>query len=227
MDWGSVAQWVAGGATFLAVIVALLKEEIVRLWRRPELAASIKLGPPDSHKTYFTYQVLQQQMLIQKKAECYYFRLWIENKGKTRGEKVQVFAAELSKRIADGTFRPVDDFLPMNLRWSHTHEIFAEGISPPIGKHCDLGHITVPDALVELQEDHPDAPPGTTVLALDLEAKPNTKSHLVPSGTYRLTLRIAGANCSPVTMTLEITITGDWYDDQPRMFRDGVGIRML
>jgi hypothetical protein len=123
--------------------------------------------------------------------------------------------------------RRVNNFQPMNLRWSHTHEIFADLISPPIGRHCDLGRISIPDSLVELQEDHPDAPPGRTVLALELEAKPNTKSHLLPPGKYELTLRIAGANCSAITMRLEITVTGDLYDDEERMFRDGVGIRML
>ena len=47
------------------------------------------------------------------------------------------------------------------------------------------------------------------------------------AGTYRLELSIAGVNALPKTKTLEITVTGDWYDDQQEMFRDGVRIRLL
>jgi hypothetical protein len=227
IDWGNVAQWAGALCTLSAVIVALTKEEIIRIWRRPKLVGTIKLAPPDSIKTNWTYYPYPQEPLRPEKADCYYFRLWISNEGNARAEKVQVFTAKISKRSVDGTFRPVGEFLPMNLRWANTHEIFAEAISPGMGKHCDLGHMTHPNALVLLQENHPDVPPGKTVLALDTEVKPNTKNHLVPPGTYRLELRIAGANCSPVATTVEITVTGDWCDEQAKMFCDQIGIKLL
>jgi hypothetical protein len=216
-------------ATFLAVIFALLKEEIVKLWRKPKLVATIKLTPPDSHKASMIYGSLLEPLKITqlKQTDCYYFRLWVQNDGNIRAEKVQVFAKGLSKRTADGNFRPSEDFLPMNLQWSHTHETFAEGISPKMGRHCDIGHVTFPRALKDLQEDHPDSHIGHTILALDLEAKPLTKNHLVLPGTYRLTLKIAAANSSPITKVIEITLTGDWFDDQIKMFADGIGIKML
>ncbi len=52
-------------------------------------------------------------------------------------------------------------------------------------------------------------------------------SHLIPQGKYRLLLQIAAANKKPVKKTLEITLTGNWYDDEARMFSDGIGIRMI
>ncbi len=227
IDWGNVAQWTAAVATLLAVIVALFKEEFTSLWRRPKLAATIKLSPPDSTKTpvIITYPRHQEPPKT-KEAISYYFRLWIKNDGKVRAEKVQVFAEKLRRKAADGTFLPVEGFMPMNLRWTHSGEIFTEGISPLMGKHCDLGHISHPADLIDLQEDHPDAW-GKTVLALELEAKPLTKSHLVEPGKYKLTLKIAGSNCKPVTTTLEITLTGDWHDDAGKMFRDGIAIKVL
>lgn len=75
---------------------------------------------------------------------CYYFRLWVDNHGKTRAERVQVFATKLHRLGADGKFVEDKHFLPLNLRWSHSEdhpEVFAEGISPHMGKHCDLGRI--------------------------------------------------------------------------------------
>jgi hypothetical protein len=47
MEIGSVAQWVAAGVIFLAIVAAFSKEEIVRLWHRRKLAPSMKLGPPE------------------------------------------------------------------------------------------------------------------------------------------------------------------------------------
>jgi hypothetical protein len=35
------------------------------------------------------------------------------------------------------------------------------------------------------------------------------------------------ANVGPVEKLLEITIRGDWFSDQAKMFADGIGIREL
>lgn len=234
MEIGTVAQWVAGISTFLAVLVALFKEDIVSNWRRPELDASITTKPPDCAKVIMT-SVVQRTALTQMSTECYWLRIWVKNSGKTRAEKVQVFAAELSKRAADGTFRIIDGFVPMNLRWSHSQnpieapEIFAEGISPGMGKHCDLGYIIDPAhrSAIRIGEDLPGLPAGNTLVALELELKPNTLSHLIPPGTYRLLVRIAAANCRPVARTIEMTITGEWFSDEKRMLSEGIGIKVL
>ncbi|MEW6594463.1 MAG: hypothetical protein AB1413_06275 [Thermodesulfobacteriota bacterium] len=232
MDFGTVAQWAGASATFLAVLVALFKDEFLRWRRKPELRVSIALGSPDCQKTMLNY-VVQKTALTYGVAECYYLRIWVENVGKTRAERVQVFAAKLSKCHADGSFKKVDDFLPMNLLWAHGQqgkggpEIFAEGISPQMGKHCDLGHIVDPKHRKDVGYDLPTVAPDDTVLALDLEVKPNTLSHLIPPGVYRLELRVAAANCLPVSHTLEITNTGKWFSEQTRMFADGLGIRTI
>jgi hypothetical protein len=146
---------------------------------------------------------------------------------------VQVFAAKLSRQQDDGSFKEVESFFPMNLRWAHGQqrpsgpEIFAQGISPKMGKACDLGHVVDPASRKEIREDLPDIPPQETILALDLETKPNTGSHLIPPGIYRLELTVAAANSAPVTKTLELKVTGRWFDDERSMFTDGVGVRVL
>lgn len=232
IEIGTLAQWAAATATFLAVLVALFKDEILRAWRKPQLTVSIMLASPDCHKTTLDYTV-QKETVVYGSAECYYLRLWIENKGKTRAERVQVFAAKLSRRNADGSFKEVESFLPMNLRWAHGQqgsqgpEIFAEGISPKMGKHCDLGHVIDPNHRVNIGENLPGVQPDETILAFDLEIQPNTKSHLIAPGVYQLQLRVAAANCAPVTRTIELTITGKWFFDQARMFSDGLGIKTV
>jgi hypothetical protein len=231
LDPGSLTQWFGAVATLLAVLVALFREPVSRWWLRPKLVPRIKLSPPDCTKTEIYYSV-QKTSRIEGRAECYYLRLWIENIGKSRAEKVQVFASKLWKRAADGSFKLVDLFLPMNLRWAHSPpppqgEIYADGISPGMGKHCDLGHIVDPSHRAEIGYDLEGVPADQTILVLDLEVEPFTRTHLIAPGVYRLQLRIAGSNCAPITKTVELSLTGSWFPDQSRMFTDGVGMNVI
>ena len=174
---------------------------------------------------------LQTGYAVPLSAECYYLRLWVANRGKTRAEQVQVFAAKLLRQnAADKSFKEVETFNPMNLRWAHAQdrpEIFADGISPEMGKHCDLGHVIDPQYRKHFGHDLTTLAAGDALLALDLEFPPATKGHLVGPGVYQLQLRVAAANCRPVTHTIELTITGKWFVDQARMFADGLGIRVV
>ena len=103
---------------------------------------------------------------------------------RTMGGIVQIFAEKLLRQSADGSFREVRSFLPMNLTWSHGGEVFAVGISPEMGKHCDLGRIIKPEHRKLFGDDVEGVPDSQTLLALDLEFKPNTKSHIIRPGAY-------------------------------------------
>ena len=230
MNYGDLAVWIGSIATLLAVIVALFKEEIIRIWRRPELNARIRLSSPDCHKTEM---IRRDSSSIIHRTDCYYIRLWIENIGNQHAEKVQVFVSKLFRRHADGSFVEEKSFLPMNLRWIHSQqppfgpEIFAEGISPQMGKHCDLGHILDPKNRTSFGIQLPNVPSDKTILELDLEAAPNTLSHLISPGIYRVELKIAAANVEPITKTIELNHTGEWYTDEYKMFSEGIGMKEI
>jgi hypothetical protein len=225
----TIPQWIAAFATSAAVLIALFKEELIRLLRHPSLSVA-PIQPPHCHKLPLRYWI-QRTAPTHVVTESYYFRLWIENKGKSKADQVQVFASKLFRRAADGTFKEDAHFLPMNLPWSHYPEespvVYAEGISPDMGKHCDLGSIVRPTERVELGHDLPGVAPGDTVFALSLEVKPFSQSHLLGPDTYRLELRIAAANSVPVTKILKITHTGNWFDDPDEMFRRGIGLKFV
>jgi hypothetical protein len=62
----------------------------------------------------------------------------------------------------------------MNLRWSHgradgSTEIFANGINPDMGKHCDLLEVLHPDSRAELNRDLHEVPNGLVIGALQVE----------------------------------------------------------
>jgi hypothetical protein len=220
MELGNLAQWVGAIATSTAVFIALFKETLLLWWRRPILTATIKLEPPDCHKVPFHAGPVS--------GDCYYFRLYISNSGRSRAEQVQVYASKLFRKLADESFHEEKNFSPMNLRWSHSHEIYAEGISADMGKHCDLAHVIDPALRRKLGGAEETIPlTEGTIFSLDLEVKPGSRGHLVKPGTYRLELRIAAANARPVTKYLEFTCTGTWFNNEQDMFRDGIRLNLV
>lgn len=215
--------------TFLAIIVALFRDEITALWRRPKIETRIKLSAPDCHLTRLIQRDIKTGEILAK-MDCYYLRLWIENAGRIRAEQVQVFVASLSKKQADGTYKRNKDFLPMNLKWSHASPldpVIFTSLNPKMGRHCDLGHIIDPDHGSLFALDQSGAQEGETTISLDLEFEPATYSHLIPPGDYRIELLIGGANFRPVRKRLELAHTGEWYPSEDRMFSDGLGLTVL
>lgn len=219
--------------TFLAVIVALFREEITSTWRRPKVEVRIGLSAPDCHLTrLIKIDTSSGKALV--KAPCFYLRLWIENAGNVRAEEVQVFIGKLERKQADDEFREDHDFLPMNLRWSHAglgKPLIFTSMNPGMGRHCDFGHIVDPaydSEFLPSKEFFVNKPDESqTTISLDLEFEPATYSHLIPPGEYRVTLKIGGANFGPVTKLVKVVHTGKWYPDEERMFSDGLGITVL
>ncbi len=94
IDWGNVSSWVAALVMSLVALVALFKEEIVKRWRRPILDLSLRVTPPDCYKTESRYlrpgpgdNVPIRGFGKWHVANCYYFRLWVDNHGKTRADE--------------------------------------------------------------------------------------------------------------------------------------------
>jgi hypothetical protein len=228
MDEIIITNWLIAIGTIALAIIAIFQDKIRSWLMRPKLDVLIVVSPPDCHKT--TLASVTQDGRVTGKADCYYFRIRVKNSGNQRAELVEVFAAELLKQQADGSFKKMESFLPMNLFWTHIKRPFFDAISPGMEKHCDLGHVIEPAKRAMFgREDNPklDIPADKTIFSFDLVVQPNTMSHLIPQGKYRLALQIAAANTEPIKKTLEITLTGNWYDDETRMFSDGIGIRML
>ena len=46
-------------------------------------------------------------------------------------------------------------------------------------------------------------------------------------GKYRLVILVSAANTIPIEKTFEISLTGEWYDDEKKMLGEGIGIRLL
>jgi len=249
------AQIIDAVGTFFLVVIAFfaLFQDKIRIWLfHPKLSVSIKSEPPDCLKTVFYIPIGKQgtsgSTLSQKEpptsgsalfpsddyrggfkmeTEAYFIRLKIENTGNEKAESVEVYANELSRKQADGSFKLVESFLPMNFKWSYIHEEFMPAISPNTYKHCDLAHIFNPvhrkDIPLE-DKSWPNVDPDQTILSFDTIAKPYALNHLICPGIYRLVFTVAAANSRPIKRTLEINITGNWYDDETKMLGEGIGL---
>jgi len=100
--------------------------------------------------------------------------------------------------------------------------VFADGISPGMGVHCNLAYILKPDQRKQTKDDHPDAKSEETIMRLTTEMNPNNRCNVLLPGTYRLKLLVAGSNCRPKVHTIEITLDGRWFEEREKMLQDGV-----
>jgi hypothetical protein len=111
MELGTVAQWVGAGVTSVAIVVALFKEAIIRRLRHPELTVRLEARHPDCVKTPISEGAWH--------GSRYFLRLWIENEGDVRADKVEVFLSQALVERGASSFVAVPQFTPMNLRWSY------------------------------------------------------------------------------------------------------------
>jgi len=225
-DWwtnlahSSLAQWAGAVATFSAVLVALFKDQFFHHRRRPILTASILPKPPDCVITPTHRQATMS---------AYWLRLWVQNAGKQRAEQVQVFVSRVYKLGVNKKPAQIENFLPMNLRWSNGRdwnnpEVFAQGISSkPLGKHCDLCLISDPANPNHRLKGYE----GRCFAELVLEVYSVGNQHHLPPDEYIIVLILAAANADPVTVYVKLNLTGQWSDDLDVMFRDYLSVEIV
>jgi hypothetical protein len=228
------SNWIVAIGTAVLAFVAIFQDKIRGCLMHPILKVSIQPESPDCHKTFIrsNYILKNKKILythrirnIELDANAYYFRIRVTNVGNQKAENVEVFANQLSERMEDGTYKSVGTFFPMNLNWTHIGGLFFPTISPHIYKHCDLFHVVDPKTRGQLEAEDKKwekIPPTKTILSFDTIVRPNTLGHLVKPGSYKLVLTIAAANAKPITKSIEITLTGDWFETEEEMFTKGV-----
>lgn len=218
-----LAAWGTAIGTLLLAVVAALQDKI-RTWvMRPKLELIVRNAPPECQKTSWAFERGAQRDV----APCYYFRTSVLNSGNTEAREVELFAAALSRRQADGRFETVSNFTPMNLLWSHFRNPFLSILSPKIPKVCDLAHVFHPNFQMFFGHRLEGLAAHQVVLAFDLQVEPRTKGHLVGPGIYRLKLILAAANARLSEHEIEIDLPGQWHDDEAQMLRDGFRMRLV
>jgi|SRR5581483_4071520 len=233
----SWVPFVAAAATLIAALVALFKEDVVKLWRRSKLSLRMLLAAPDcvqmpvevryrfstkGMSVATTSGVVPNELEGKWTGNCYYFRLWIKNAGYL-AERVQVYVDSIQREMGDGRSELVTDFIPMNLRWSDSpadKPIIFETINPAMGRYCDFGAVSEPSNPTESLRDG--MIKGESTFNLQTQVTPNTQGNRLKPGKYTIKLLVAASNAKPTTFTVKLDWTGQYMADTNRMFGEAV-----
>jgi len=220
-------------AAGVALFIAIFHEQLRTLFLKPQLKISIEINDPaDCHKTTIKKTKITDGTTSIETADCYYFRLSIINQGSASAENVEVIIESVEKmNQASNAFEVWKQFLPLNLIWAYSGEIFFPRIlGRGLKKHCDLAYIIDPSRLQVIEERDMllsrDEYANKKVLVLCFRHKPFTGTYILEPGKYRLGIAVAAANARPVRETVEINFL-DWFQDERTMLKDGIDIRIM
>jgi hypothetical protein len=227
----SFAQWAAAFGTISAVIVVLFKDLFLVWTRRPRLDVTCSKEIPCTVKVPIT--VWQGKWPGggggRWDGDCYFVRIKVENKGRSRAEKVQVSALRLAKLGADSRYTDIQTTLPFNMRWSNgpptSPVTVLDGISREMSAFCDI--VSLCDPANPYQRLPTGTPAGVTIGQLQLEFDLADEWHLLAPGAYLLTLRIAAANVEPIDRVVSFTHKGSWTPAEVAMRRDCLAISVV
>jgi len=220
--WAVISNGLAAFGTLVLAAVAVFQDTIRGWFYRPRFRLSSKTEPPDCVAVPFK----ANGVLV---ANSVYLGFLVENIGNVTAKNVEVYAESLRRQHADGGWGKVTNFPPMNLKWAHLNSMYFPSIAPQTGKRCNIGHIVDPTGRDRLNEDVPqlNLTNQQTSLTFEVIVVPNHKGHIVGPGEYCLDVLVAAENARPFRKTIEISVRGEWYADETKMLRDGVGVRIL
>jgi hypothetical protein len=131
---------------------------------------------------------------------------------------IQVQLLELRRTVPGGSLVRDSDFLPLNLKWSHTVPPISTRphLLPGLFAHCDFCHVFGFD-------------PGLLYFDTDVEPAPlrdNVYATTKPPGDYEVDIAVSGTNAKLMRATISIHYTGEWLTDQATMFDDALRLEV-
>lgn len=205
MNLDLVVQIVLAVATLFAVVIALYQEKIKEWWNKSRLMPEIKLEPPDCHQIE-----LHNPTNGQSVGKSIYIRIRVRHVGGNSAKEVEAIISKV-EMFEDGSWKIVKSFLPMNLKWSHTHE--QKVVIPPQSfRHCDLGSFSPLYGNGSI----------SNMFKIDTIVQPNPVSsgmspNILQPGIYRLEVLFTGENVQPITKKWKVSFNASWYQSEQRM----------
>ena len=181
-------QAISAVGTLLAVIVALLKKEILGIWWRPKFKSNFIRKDP-----YVTYNDFNGQA---GSSTAYCVHIEIENSG-NKAAKDCIGSLEEIYSKKNGGYEKIEAYIPMILRW--VREDFGPTvISPGQKKYLDVGYIQEKNK--DNQERH----------FFQFFFKGYSDFFRFASGNYRLKIIVYSENTRSKEVWLEINWSGNW-----------------
>ena len=228
-DWLELVSVAVGFLLFFAAMfTAVFQERIRQWWHAPSLKIVFEQDPP-------LCNIVPTRVEAGSATEefpAYFCRFHVSNEdGRGAAEDVSVMATRLQEYV-NGALVEKEDFLPQHLKWAHRdtptirvlpkgffwscvigavrekHKV-SQGFLPGFGdKHwvTDIEALGDYEFMIEVLEPH------------------TSRYHILPPGRYKLTIRVAAENHPPIETDFDFEFTGEWYDGEEAMRRDGLRI---
>lgn len=216
--WYKDPQWISNIVALFLGLLGIFQDGIRSWFRGPAFKISLQLEPPDSHKIDMRDRSTGVFMY-----DAYYFRFRVLNNGNQAMEGVEAMVTELYKKEDSGIYKRVENFLPLNLVWSHYGGTTAEKIQPAFFKHLDFGHI-IKTEFAHLDYYH-FLNNYSIVFILDTAITPNTGSHYIFPGDYKIRVNFAANNLKPNNKIYHLFIADKWMDNEHEMLNRCLSIR--
>ncbi|NOT09434.1 MAG: hypothetical protein HOP28_14685 [Gemmatimonadales bacterium] len=221
----SISDWVLIATTIIlataAFLTPLVGEYIKHRWSGPVLRLSYAARPPGSHKTRLNVRLSEAQV---EKCETYYFRLAIENDGKTQAHNCEVVLEQVWFGNSKGGLELLSQFGPIGLPWGSGYTDFVD-INPSRVFFCDF--LTIPDeaaqkwfAMFGNYIDFPGYTAGNNGLVLCTRAAFYSQPNRLPPGVYRFHVAVFAENATPVRAAIEVDWSGQWRSHDAEMFKE-------
>lgn len=219
------ATYFLGVATLFLGLIAISGPFISKWAERTELKVLFELDSPFCHKTVFKFKGVQR-----RPEPVYYFRLRVENEGRSPAKKCEVVLENLWVSEDDDIPKKFQNFSPVNLLWvtgSEGPRPQYIDINPKRGYFCDIGHISSMQYQREIERDdfndalgYPSCTRNHSCFMLALLQVFNSQSnYLCPNRKYILEIGLYSENASHQKVFYEFFYSGGWSEDQEEMFK--------
>jgi len=200
----------------VALIVPYFAELLKRYLFRPVLKINFKLAPPSCHRTTFN---------LDPEKPAYFFRFEVSNIGKSICLNVENQLENVWIYNKTGQPIKIEDFTPINLKWSLQAEILKQHINPRRRVYCNIGHI--PNVKAQMNEQargiliNPIGYSGNDLrFELDLVTFLNAQLNCLTPGTYILQINTYAENHNTLANFFKISWSGQWKNDLESMFKE-------
>ena len=192
---------------------------------RTKLKILFELDSPFCHKTTFEFKDEPRTP-----EPVYYFRLRINNEGRSLAKKCEMVLENLWIYEENGIPKKFKNFSSVNLLWVtgfiDPPKQYID-INPQRGYFCSIGHISSMQYQGDIEwksfKDAPGYPSCTrsrSHFLLDLLQVFNSQSnYLCPEKKYILEMGLYSENAANQKVFFEILYSGHWRDNQEEMFK--------
>ena len=218
--WWRDTQWCAIIVPFIVALMlgalAIFQDWIRRLIWKPKLNVSIRLCSPDCQKI---------PDINPPRHDIYYLRFRVENNGNYQSKDTEAIVIEVFKKEANGEYRELRNFLPLNLVWAHDNLVSMPKIQPKLFKHLNFGYIEKSEFA---SLNYFGITEGVNIVfKFGFVIRPTHGSHILLPGDYNITIKFASNNLSPVTKKYNLVISDKWDDNEKEMLQNNISIKEI